>query len=83
LNQDSPGRISFTADAWSSGTLSSYLALTAHWISVGDGGSLSLKTALIGFHNLKKKHTGENIAKNLFHLIKRASILEKVTFVIF
>ncbi|KAF8502341.1 hypothetical protein F5888DRAFT_1583529, partial [Russula emetica] len=48
-----PNQISFTADAWSSGTLSSYLAVTAHWISEGGGSdSLSLKTALIGFHQL-------------------------------
>jgi hypothetical protein len=78
------GWISFTADAWSSRTLSSYLTLTAHWISGGQGGKpLSLRTALIGFHRLKQKHTGKNIAQNILHFLDHASIMAKVTFVMF
>jgi hypothetical protein len=78
------GWISFTANAWSSGMLSSYLALTAHWISGGQGGKpLSLRTALIRFHRLKQKHTRKNIAQNIIHLLDCASIMAKVTFVMF
>jgi hypothetical protein len=72
------------ADTWSSATLSSYLAVTAHWISEGEGGnSLSLKTALIGFHWLKKSHTGKNFARNILHLLDRVGITAKVRFVMF
>ncbi|KAH9026145.1 hypothetical protein EDB85DRAFT_1809554, partial [Lactarius pseudohatsudake] len=47
------GRISFTADAWSNTNLASYLALTAHWISLdASSGRLTLRAALIGFHRL-------------------------------
>ena len=74
-----PGRISLTADAWSSGNLTSYLALTCHWVSdKGPSGSLLLKSALIGFHRLGHKHTGKNIARTIFHLLKRAGIISKV-----
>ncbi|KAN0120540.1 Ribonuclease H-like domain containing protein [Russula decolorans] len=68
-----------TADVWSSGNFSSYLALTCHWISdKGPNGSLLLKLALIGFHRLKNKHTGKNIARNILHLLKRAGITSKI-----
>ena len=72
------------ADAWSSASLSSYLAVTAHWISEGEGGdSLSLKTALIGFHWLKTQHTRKNVARNVLHLLDRAGITAKVRFTMF
>ncbi|KAN0109367.1 hypothetical protein V8E52_009339 [Russula decolorans] len=75
---DSLGHISLTADVWSSGNFSSYLALTCHWISdKGPNGSLLLKSALIGFHRLKNKHTGKNIARNILHLLKHAGITSK------
>ncbi|KAF8502328.1 hypothetical protein F5888DRAFT_1608137, partial [Russula emetica] len=63
-------RISFTSDVWSNANLEAYLALTAHWISSDESsGCLALNAALIGFHRLKKKHTGINIAKNILHLL--------------
>ena len=37
-----------------------------------------MKTALIGFHRLKKKHSGINIAKNILHLLDRADVTFKV-----
>lgn len=58
--------------------MTSFLALTAHWIAVKDG-KLTLKVALIGFHRLKAKHTGKNIARTLLHLIDRAGIKHKAS----
>lgn len=53
--------------------------LTAHWISSDESsGRLALNAALIGFHRLKKKHTGVNIAKNILHLLDRANVTLKV-----
>ncbi|KAH9008461.1 hypothetical protein EDB85DRAFT_1814134, partial [Lactarius pseudohatsudake] len=46
------GRISFTADIWSSASLTPYLAVTSHWIARTPNNNLSLKAALIGFHRL-------------------------------
>ena len=53
--------------------------LTAHWISYEElSGRLAFTAALIGFHHLKKKHTGVNIARNILHLLDRANITRKV-----
>jgi hypothetical protein len=57
------------------------LALTAHWISLDESnGRLALKAALIGFHRLKKKHSGVNMAKTILHLLDRADVTLQVRF---
>ena len=59
--------------------MASFLALTAHWISSDKStGCLSLKAALIGFHRLKKRHTGRNIARMILYLLDWANITHKV-----
>jgi hypothetical protein len=60
--------------------MASYLALTAHWLSPGGtrGRPADLRTALIGFRLLKKKHTGNNIARTIVYLLDRAGITAKV-----
>ncbi|KAH9025839.1 hypothetical protein EDB85DRAFT_1820038, partial [Lactarius pseudohatsudake] len=63
------GRISFTADIWSSASLTPYLAVTSHWIARTPNNNLSLKAALIGFHRLAGAHTGTNIAEAILSLI--------------
>ena len=75
--QHSCGKVSFTADIWSSATLMSYLAVTSHWIA-REGNSLVLKAALIGFHRITKVHTGKNIADAILSLMDRANITSKV-----
>ena len=75
------GRISFTTDVWSNANLASYLALTAHWISLDEAkGRLELRTALIGFHRLKTRHTGQNLAEAILELLDRANVTLKVHF---
>jgi len=77
--QESCGKISFTADVWSNGNLASFLAITSHWIACDNAtSSLSLKAALIGFQRLKKRHTGRNLARAILRVIDRAGILAKV-----
>ena len=77
--QNSCGKISFTADIWSNANMQAYIAVTSHWIS-GDQSTkhLSLKTALIGFHCIKGSHTGINIAEIILHLLDRAGVTLKV-----
>ncbi|KAF8271225.1 hypothetical protein EI94DRAFT_1493682, partial [Lactarius quietus] len=49
--------------------------LTSHWISLNESnGCLTHKATLIGFHRLKKKHSGTNIAKAILHLLDWAGI---------
>ncbi|KAI9429826.1 hypothetical protein BJY52DRAFT_1200381 [Lactarius psammicola] len=69
----SSGQISFTSNVWSNTNLAAYLALTAHWISKSNG-RLVLKAALIGFHHLKKKHMGVNLAKMIEYLLDWAGV---------
>jgi hypothetical protein len=55
-----------------------FLALTTHWISSDkSSGCLSLKAALIGFHQLEITHTGLNIAKTILFLLDQAGIMHK------
>jgi hypothetical protein len=77
--QDSLGRVSLTADIWSNQSLRSFLAVTAHWIGLKDS-KLELRAALIGFHLLTKKHSGKNIARTMLHVIERAGITNKASF---
>jgi hypothetical protein len=59
--------------------MAAYLALTSHWISLDNSnGRLSLKAALIGFHRLKKKHSGVNIARTIVYILDRADVTLKV-----
>jgi hypothetical protein len=59
--------------------LAAYLVLTAHWISCDESsGHLTLNAAIIGFHRVKKKHTGANMAKNILHLLDQANVTLKV-----
>jgi hypothetical protein len=61
--------------------LAAYLALTSHWISIDEStGRLTLRAALIGFHRLKKRHTGVNIAKTILYLLDRADVTLKVMY---
>jgi len=58
-----------------------FLALTSHWIFLDKAsGRLSLKAMLIGFHCLKRRHTGRNIARTILYLIDQADISHKVIF---
>jgi hypothetical protein len=59
--------------------MAGYLALTSHWIATDKvTGRLALKAALIGFHRLKNKHSGHNIARAIQYLLDRAGVTLKV-----
>jgi hypothetical protein len=78
--QASLGRISFTIDTWSDQRLQPYLAITAHWIAdVNETSSLQLKSALIGFHRIRRNHKGKTLARATLHLLDRAGITVKVS----
>lgn len=55
--------------------------MTAHWISYDETNRrITLKAALIGFHRMKVRHTGVNIAKTILHILDRADVTLKVWF---
>lgn len=81
LWQEALGKISYTADAWSSASLQSYLAITAHWAYRDDtDGSIKIKARLIAFHKMFGRHTGERMAQLCIDLLDRAGITANVRF---
>ena len=59
--------------------MTSYLALTAHWIALNaPSGHLVLRAALIGFRHLEKNHSGVNIAMAIIELLDHADVTLKV-----
>jgi hypothetical protein len=72
--------VSFTTDLWSDPDLRPYMAITAHWIELGNLNKLTLRAALVGFLYVPGKHTGHNLAQ-AFHLaIDSMKIETKVSF---
>ena len=74
------GRISYTADAWSSASLQSFFAITAHWAYRDEyDGSIKIKARLIAFHKIFGRHTGEKLAKLCIDLLDRAGTTANVS----
>ncbi|KAJ7142792.1 hypothetical protein C8R44DRAFT_603245, partial [Mycena epipterygia] len=77
------GKISFTADIWSSKGMHPYLALTAHWLSRNaETGQVTLRQALLAFRRIQGGHSGARIARIVFHILESVEILHKVLFII-
>jgi hypothetical protein len=75
----SVGKISFTADIWSSKGMHSYLAITAHWLGPrGDDGQVVLRQALLAFHHIRGAHNGQQIARIVFNILENAGIIRNV-----
>lgn len=77
LMQSTPGLMSFTFDIWSDGLRKSFLALTAHWVSLAEA-ALTLQSSLVAFRHISGPHTGEHIANVLFGLFEQLNITKKV-----
>ena len=61
--------------------MATYLALTSHQISQDKStGHVTLKSALITFHHIKKKHTGVNMADTILELLDQANVLLRYAF---
>jgi hypothetical protein len=77
--QAAMGQVSFTLDIWTGSNCRHYLAITAHWIAAVKGSSaLKLKAALIAFHQLRKNHSGKELAETVMCLLDRAGVTVKV-----
>lgn len=73
------GKISFTADIWSSKGMNSYLAITAHWLGPrGDDDQVVLRQALLAFRRIRGAHSGQRIARIVFNIFENAGIVRNV-----
>jgi hypothetical protein len=81
--QKAVGKISCTGDVWSNKWRRAFLAVTVHWLArIAATNGLVLKSALLGFHRLRGRHTGKNLAKTALHLLDCAGITVKVGFLL-
>ena len=76
--QSAEGRISYTSDLWSNMKLASFMAITAHFMGRDERGNLVVKTRLIAFRAVAVGHTGENLARIFYGILKEYSLLYKV-----
>ncbi|KAF7358289.1 putative AC transposase [Mycena venus] len=73
------GKISFTADIWSSKGLHPYLAITAHWLGPrGDDPQVLLRQTLLAFRRIRGAHSGQRIACIVFNILEDAGIVRNV-----
>jgi hypothetical protein len=78
--QSALGKVSYTADAWSSASQQSFFAITAHWAYRDDDDSIKIKARLIAFHRIFGRHTGEKLGKLCIDLLDRAGTTANVSF---
>jgi hypothetical protein len=74
--QSVPGKISFTIDIWTSPSMKSFLAITAHFINV----EWELQSIILDFIQIWGSHTGENIKKIFVTCLESYGIQTKVSF---
>ena len=68
--QETPGKISFTTDIWTSPSTKSFIALTAHFIDK----QWKLRSLIIDFTQIYGSHTGDNIKKAFVTSFENLSI---------
>jgi len=74
VNQNAPGHLSFTLDAWTSSNMLPFLGITTHWITR----DWQLKEILLDFCMLYGPHSGENLAEVFERCCRELGILTKV-----
>jgi hypothetical protein len=86
--QRAAGKISFTTDVWTDPNMTSFMAVTAHWLEVieeqsgsGNHKKLRLRADLIGFHKIPGRHTGKHLAYCFLFITDRLNITEKVSII--
>ncbi|CAB5393651.1 unnamed protein product [Rhizophagus irregularis] len=72
--QNSPGRLSFTLDGWTSPNNISFLGVTCHYIDK----DWKINDILLDFICLKGSHSGENMAIEFSQCVKEFNILSKI-----
>ena len=72
--QDAPGHILLMFEGWTSKIMTSYLAVTAHWLMK----EWDLQSKLVAFSELNGIHSGENISGELYKVLKKYDICHKV-----
>ncbi|CAB5357933.1 unnamed protein product [Rhizophagus irregularis] len=72
--QNTPGKISFALDIWTSPNVIGFLGITGHYIDA----DWNIKDILVDFVNLSGSHLGENMANMFVTCLKEKKILTKI-----
>jgi len=72
--QETPSKISFSLDGWTSKNQIAFLCITSHWIT----NDWKLKHAILDFCQLNGPHSGANISEIFFNVLKDYDLLNKV-----
>jgi len=73
--QEATSRICCTTDGWTSVSLHSFIAVTAHFISA----DWKMRGLTISFQEMPASHTGENLSNRLLEVAKKFGIEEKIS----
>ncbi|CAB5201343.1 unnamed protein product [Rhizophagus irregularis] len=71
--KNTPGKINFTLDAWTSPNAIGFLGITGHYIDA----DWNIKDILVNFVNLSGSHSGKNMANMFVTCLKEKKILTK------
>lgn len=63
---------------WSDPNLRSFMAVTAHYASKDRNQNLVICSRLVAFRHVSGIHSGENLAKHFFAILKELGVLHKV-----
>lgn len=55
------------------------MAVTVHYMSFGPDGNLQMNSHLAAFRALRGSHTGENLASEMFNVLRDLNILDRVS----
>lgn len=69
--------MSLTFDAWTSKIMTSYIAITVHWITQ----EWVLRSELLQFSEIHGSHSGENLGKEIYNATSKFGINAKVSFI--
>lgn len=78
MYQHAEGRVSFTSDLWSNLKMTSFMAITAHFVARDERSNLIIRSRLIAFRMVSGSHTGVNLASIFFDILKEYGLLHKV-----
>lgn len=74
----SEGRISYTMDIWTDPNLWPFMAVTAHYYKRNYQSMIEYRSGLIAFRHTPGNHTGQELCRHLFKIIRDYGVEHKV-----
>lgn len=82
--QEALGRLAMTIDLWSNRNRHSFGAVSGHYIARNkETHRLELSNVMLAFRHFEGSHSGANLARHLFEILKKANLLHVVRVCVF